>query len=162
MDLSKFEKNLGENLPLLFKAKVNKCPHLTLQAVKNKSGMFVRYSYSQVYQHVIEMAATLKKLGVKKGDRIGLMSDNRREWLITDFALLSLGAIDVPRGCDSMGVEMRFILNYVEAEISFFENARQLEKVLENIEEVPTLKKRFSLIMLTKKLLKTQKQRESK
>ena len=141
MDLSKFEKNLGENLALLFKAKVNKCPHLTLQAVKNKSGMFVRYSYSQVYQHVIELASALKKLGVKKGDKIGLMSDNRREWLITDFALLSLGAIDVPRGCDSMGVEMRFILNFVEAEISFFENARQLEKVLENIEEVPSLKK---------------------
>ena len=141
MDLSKFEKNLGSNLPLLFKAKVNKCPHTTLQAVKNKSGMFVRYSYSQVYQHVIELASALKKLGVKKGDKIGLMSDNRREWLITDFALLSLGAIDVPRGCDSMGVEMRFILNFVEAEISFFENARQLEKVLENIEEVPTLKK---------------------
>ena len=141
MDTSKFEKNLGSNLPLLLKNKVQKIPHATLQAVKNKSGIFVRYTYSQVYQHIIELAYSLKKLGIKKGDRVGLMSDNRREWLITDFALLSLGACDVPRGCDSMGVEMRFILNFSECEVSFFENARQLQKILEKTDEVPLLKK---------------------
>ncbi len=136
-----FDKTLGKNLPVLLREKVKKIPNLTLQAVKNKSGVFVRYSYSQVYQHVIEMAHSLKKLGIKKGDHVGLMSDNRREWLISDYALLTLGAIDVPRGCDSMGVEIRFILSFTECKISFFENGRQLEKVLEKIEEVPLLKK---------------------
>ena len=140
MDLSKLQKGLGETIPALLKNKVKKIPNYTLQAVKNKSGIFVRYSYSQVYQHVVELAWAFKKLGIKKGDRVGLMSDNRREWLICDYALLSLGAIDVPRGCDSMGVEMRFILNFAECEFSIFENARQLQKVLEKIEEVPLLK----------------------
>ncbi len=140
MDLSKLTKGLGDTLPVLFRNKVKKQPNLTLQAVKNKSGVFVRYSYSQVYQHVIEVAYSLKKLGIQKGDRVGMMSDNRREWLITDYALLSLGAIDVPRGCDSMGIEIRFILNFAECKYSFFENARQLEKVLEKIEECPLLK----------------------
>ena len=77
--------------------------------MKNKSGVFVRYSYSQVYQHVVELAWSLRKLGIGRGERVGMMSDNRREWLISDYALLSLGACDVPRGCDSMGVEMRFM-----------------------------------------------------
>ena len=140
MDLSKLQKGLGETIPALLKNKVKKIPNYTLQAVKNKSGIFVRYSYSQVYQHVVELAWAFKKLGIKKGDRVGLMSDNRREWLICDYALLSLGAIDVPRGCDSMGVEMRFILNFAECEFSIFENARQLQKVLEKIDEVPLLK----------------------
>ncbi len=140
MDLSKLQKGLGETIPALLKNKVKKIPNYTLQAVKNKSGIFVRYSYSQVYQHVVELAWAFKKLGIKKGDRVGLMSDNRREWLICDYALLSLGAIDVPRGCDSMGIEMRFILNFAECEFSIFENARQLQKVLEKIEEVPLLK----------------------
>ena len=140
MDLSKLQKGLGETIPALLKNKVKKIPNYTLQAVKNKSGIFVRYSYSQVYQHVVELAWAFKKLGIKKGDRVGLMSDNRREWLICDYALLSLGAIDVPRGCDSMGIEMRFILNFAECEFSIFENARQLEKVLEKIDEVPLLK----------------------
>ncbi len=129
-----------KNLPLLLKQKAQLLPDMTLQAVKNKSGVFVKYSYSQVYQHVIEMAWSLKKLGVKKGDHVGIISDNRREWLITDFALLTLGACDVPRGCDSMGVEIRFILDFADCEISFFENTRQLDKVLENIDECKNLK----------------------
>lgn len=124
----------------MLRNKVKKVPNHTLQAVKNKSGVFVRYSYSQVYQHIVELAWSLRKIGIKKGDRVGMMSDNRREWLICDYALLSLGACDVPRGCDSMGVEMRFILNYADCEYSFFENGKQLEKVLEKIEEVPNLK----------------------
>lgn len=135
-----FDKTLGKNLPVMLRDKVRKIPNFTLQAVKNKSGVFVRYSYSQVYQHIIEMAYSLKKLGIKKGDHVGLISDNRREWLISDYALLCLGAADVPRGCDSMGVEIRFILNFAECKYSFFENGRQLEKVLEKIEEVPLLK----------------------
>lgn len=141
MDVSKLQKDLGETLPVMLRNKVARVPNHTLQCVKNKSGVFVRYSYSQVYQHIVEMAWSLKRLGVKKGDRVGMMSDNRREWFISDYAVMSLGACDVPRGCDSMGVEMRFILGYAGCEVSFFENARQLQKVLEKIEEVPSLKK---------------------
>lgn len=140
MDTNKLRNELGETLPILLKNTVNKIPNHTLQAVKNKSGVFVRYSYSQVYQHIIELAWSLKNLGIKKGDHVGMMSDNRREWLISDYALLFLGAADVPRGCDSMGVEMRFILNFAECKVSFFENGKQLLKVLENISEVPLLK----------------------
>ncbi|MBQ7158018.1 MAG: long-chain fatty acid--CoA ligase [Treponema sp.] len=140
IDESAMDKTLGATLPILLKNKVAEIPNYTLQAVKNKSGVFVRYSYSQVYQHVIELASSLKKMGVKKGDHVGLISDNRREWLITDYALLALGAADVPCGCDSMGVEIRFILDYADCKISFFENARQLQKVLEKVEEVPQLK----------------------
>ncbi|MGI5057717.1 AMP-dependent synthetase/ligase [Treponema pectinovorum] len=135
-----FDKTLGKNLPVMLREKVKKIPNFTLQAIKNKSGVFVRYSYSQVYQHIIEMAYSLKKLGIKRGDHVGFISDNRREWLISDYALLCLGAVDVPRGCDSMGVEIRFILNFAECKYSFFENGRQLEKVLEKVEEVPLLK----------------------
>ena len=140
IDESKMDKTLGRTIPVMFRDKVRKVPNHTLQYVKNKSGVFVPYSYSQVYQHVVELASTLKKIGIQKGDNIGLMADNRREWLITDFAILSLGAIDVPRGCDSMGIEMRFILNFAECRFCFFENSRQLQKVLEKIEEVPLLK----------------------
>ena len=129
-----------KNLALLLKDKAKLLADQPLQSVKNKSGVFVKYSYAQVYQHVVELAFALKKLGVKKGSHVGLISDNRREWLITDFALLSLGACDVPRGCDSMGVEIRFILNFADCEISVFENARQLEKVLEKLDECPNLK----------------------
>ena len=70
---------------------------------------------------------------------MGLISDNRKEWLVADLALLSLGACDVPRGCDSMGSEIRFILSFAECEFCFFENSRQLHGSRAD-DEVKTLK----------------------
>lgn len=134
------DRSLGKNLPLLLRSRVEICPDVTLQAAKNKNGVYIRYSYKYVYERVIEFAFALRQLGIKRGDNIGLIADNRREWLITDLALLSLGAADVPRGCDSTGVEIRFILNYADCSVSFFENGNQLAKVLEKSDEVPLLK----------------------
>lgn len=134
------DTSIGKNLPLMLRSRMELCPETILQYVKNDDKKYDTYTYRRVYTRVVEMAFALKKFGVKRGDKVGIISDNRREWLITDMALLSLGAADVPRGCDSMGSEIRFILNYVECTLCFFENQKQLLKVLEKIEEVPFLK----------------------
>ena len=135
-----FDKTLPKNLPLLFKKRAEEYSDVKLQAYKNVQGKFEYSSYSRVYNEVICFAAALSKLGVKKGSNVALISDNRREWLITDLAIQSLGGADVPRGCDSMGNEIRFIIDFADCEIGFFENVRQLEKVLEKTEETPKLK----------------------
>ena len=138
------DESVGKNLVQMLRSRKELCPETVLQYVKNSKGeekKYDTYTYRDVYGKVIEFACALKNLGIKRGDKVGLISDNRREWLITDFAVLSLGASDVPRGCDSMGTEIRFILNFVECQVCFFENQKQLSKVLEKIEEVPSLKK---------------------
>ena len=135
-----YDKTLPKNLPLMFQERACSYGNSVVQVSKNKDGKFENYTYKEVYQEIIAFAAKLRELGIKRGNPIGLISDNRREWMITDFAIMSLGACDVPRGCDSMGKEIRFILNYVKCNFSFFENARQLQKVLEDISEVPNLK----------------------
>jgi len=131
---------LPKNLPLLMKSRYEEVPELYLQASKDSTGTFSYISYKTVYENIICCALALKNLGIRKGSRVGLISDNRKEWLVADLALLSLGACDVPRGCDSMGSEIRFILSFAECEFCFFENSRQLHKVLEKIDEVKTLK----------------------
>ncbi len=133
------DTSVRKNIPLLLRSRMVSCPEITLQAAKDRSGAFQMYSYKQVYDRVVEMACALQEIGIRRGDRIALISDNRREWLVADMALLSLGAADVPRGCDSMGAEIRFIISFVECRIGFFETGRQLAKVLEKKEEVPTL-----------------------
>lgn len=130
---------LGKNIPQMLKNVVEQCPDTILQASKNEIGTYEYHSYKLVYRHVLDLACALKEFGVKRGDLVGLISDNRREWMVTDLALLCLGAADVPRGCDSMGTEIRFILNFTGCRVCFFENDRQLNKVLENIDEVPEL-----------------------
>ena len=133
-------RELPKNLPLLIKRQVGICPDSCLQAAKNKEGVFEYFSYASVYEDCIALAWQFKKLGVEKGSNVALISDNRREWLLTDYALLFLGASDVPRGCDSMGNEIRFIISFADCKTGVFETGHQVEKVLEKIEEVPLLK----------------------
>ena len=136
-----FNRAFPKNLALLFKERAHEIPDDVFQYSKmERDGDFLPYTYGQVYDEVISLALALQKMGIKRGQNVGLISDNRREWAVTDYAILSLGATDVPRGCDSMGTEIRFILNFADVEISFFETPHQLEKVLENTDECPNLK----------------------
>jgi len=134
------DTSLPKNLPLMLRKNKSENLELILQQSKDKSGIFIKYTYQQVYTDIIALAYSLRKLGLKKNSNVALISDNRKEWLVTDMAILSLGCADVPRGCDSMGNEIRFIISFSDSEFGFFENNRQLKKVLENITEVPKLK----------------------
>src|SRR5450631_3901457 len=53
-------------------------------------------SSAKLYQRVRALAQAFLAWGIKKGDRVALLSENRWEWAITDFAVLAIGAVDVP------------------------------------------------------------------
>lgn len=135
-----YDTTIPPNLALLFKDRVEKYPDIICHADKDEKGEYQYFTYSQVYKKVLSMALALKQLGVHRGSNVALISDNRKEWLVSDLALQSLGAADVPRGCDSMGNEIRFIISFADCEVGFFENARQLQKVLDKADETPLLK----------------------
>ncbi len=136
------DNSVPKTLPLLLKKTAAEVGELRLQAFRpSRKAAFEFVSYKDFYAKVLKFAAILKTIGVSKGSNVAIISDNRQEWLVSDFAVLSLGAADVPRGCDSMGSEIRYIINFADCEIAFFENSHQLEKVLENTDEVPNLKK---------------------
>jgi long-chain acyl-CoA synthetase len=105
----------------------------------NDSG-FRAYTYRQLYAFVRDLSSGLAELGVSRGDHVAILSDNRKEWIITDLALLTLGAIDVPRGSDSTADEFAYILAHADCRIAFVENAVQGQKVaLYNKEKIPGL-----------------------
>ncbi len=139
-NLKHADKTLPGNLALLIRSRAKECPDVVAQASKDADGKFVNYTYKKVYDEVLTFALALQSIGIKKGAHVGLISDNRKEWLITDLAILSLAAADVPRGTDSTGTEIRYILSFSECTHSIFENMTQFEKVLEKIKEVPKLK----------------------
>ena len=63
---------------------------------QDEFGQWHPISSDQMYQRVRALAAAFLRLGVRKGDRIALISENRWEWAVTDFATLAVGAADVP------------------------------------------------------------------
>jgi long-chain acyl-CoA synthetase len=50
----------------------------------------------QMYQRVRVFADVLAGWGMKKGDRVAILAENRWEWAVADFAALAMGAVDVP------------------------------------------------------------------
>lgn len=130
---------MAETVPKLFKEIVAAHPEVPAQLSKDAEGIFRPTSYRELYREVAQFAAGLAAAGVSRGDRVGFICDNRKEWLIADLAILSLGACDVPRGCDSTDQEISFILGFSGCKLAIAENGKQLEKIYASIASIPTL-----------------------
>src|SRR5260370_41503294 len=87
-------------------------------------------SSTEIYRGVVGIARTLESWGVRKGDRVAILSENRPEWTITDFAALALGAVTVPLYSTQTAEDAAFILNNSGARIIAVSTKNQLEKVL--------------------------------
>jgi long-chain acyl-CoA synthetase len=91
---------------------------------------WVPISSTEIYRGVVGMARTLESWGVRKGDRVAILSENRPEWTITDFAVLALGAVTVPIYPTQTAEQTSFILNDSGARVIAVSTQTQLEKVL--------------------------------
>ena len=69
-------------------------------------------SYGKVFEDVLLLAKAFRHQGIGKGDKVVLLSDNRYAWFVSDLAIMSLGAVDVPRGADTPPQELEFIINH--------------------------------------------------
>ncbi|MFA5570081.1 MAG: long-chain fatty acid--CoA ligase [Sphaerochaetaceae bacterium] len=127
-------------LPKLLQSIVKEYPKNQVQLFKNDEGVFLPTTYEEFYDEVIALAISLQSLGVTRSMPVGLISDNRRQWLVADFALLSLGAMDVPRGRDAMPHELQYILSFTNSSVCFAENFEQADKILALEKELPDLK----------------------
>ncbi len=87
-------------------------------------------SSAEIYRSVVGMARALESWGVHKGDRVAILSENRPEWTITDFAALALGAVTVPIYSTQTADQTSFILNDSGARVIALSSKHQLEKVL--------------------------------
>jgi long-chain acyl-CoA synthetase len=61
-----------------------------------RDGAWIARSYRQVAEEVAKLAGALKEIGVQKGDRVVIVSENRPEWCVSDLAIMAVGAITVP------------------------------------------------------------------
>jgi len=112
-------------------------PDTDAQWRKDNKGQYHPTTYKVLYADVISFAAGLKSLGIKRGDHSGLLSDNRRERMVADLAVLSLGAADVPQGRDAMPYGIRYILDFSGCRYCCTENEDQLKKVETLLPELP-------------------------
>ena len=91
---------------------------------------WVPISSAEIYRSVVGVARALESWGVGKGDRVAILSENRPEWTITDFAALALGAVTVPIYSTQTADQTAFLLNDSGARVIAVSTKHQLEKVL--------------------------------
>jgi long-chain acyl-CoA synthetase len=131
---------MEQTLPLMLRARAKDNPDIVIQYCKDKEGKYRSVTYRQFYEDMCYAASGLMELGVKRGDRVGLIADNRQEWMVTDFGILSIGAADVPRGGDITVQELTYILGFTGCEVVFAENQKQALKIISCKAELPALK----------------------
>lgn len=111
-------------------------------ALKHKKGeKYVGVSYTALRRNVETLARGLSVLGVKRGDHIALISENRPEWIISDMAMLSLGAVNVPLYTILTPKQIEFILEDAKVSFVIVSNQLQLNKVTAVSRGVKSLKK---------------------
>ena len=109
-------------------------PRLVLYR-KNESWTAV--SSGDFYRNVISVAWALTHWGIRKGDRVAILSENRPEWAMADFATLFLGAVTVPTYSTLTGEQTAFVLGDSGARVIFVSTKPQLDKVLAIRDQVP-------------------------
>jgi long-chain acyl-CoA synthetase len=82
-----------------------------------------------MYGRVRALAAALAAWGVGRGDRVALLSENRWEWPVADFAVLALGAVDVPLYLTLTVEQVSYMLRDSGAKVAIVSNREQYEKV---------------------------------
>jgi long-chain acyl-CoA synthetase len=91
---------------------------------------WIPVSSRELYRNVIGTARSLANWGIEKGDRVAILSENRPEWAIADFASMLLGAIDVPIYPTLTEEQTLAILQDSGARLAFVSTVEQLKKVL--------------------------------
>ncbi len=98
--------------------------------------------YAKLREDVILLARAFDERKVTRGCRVMLLSDNRYAWIVTDLALMALGAVSVPRGSETPTQELEFILNHARCSFMVVETDALLarhQEMLSTHKEVKTL-----------------------
>ncbi|MBZ5564161.1 MAG: long-chain fatty acid--CoA ligase [Acidobacteriia bacterium] len=103
-------------------------------------GQYRGLASSEALRRVAALATALERLGVKRGDRVALLSENRVEWALTDYAILGLGAITVPIYTTLLEPDVEYIVRDSEVQGIVVATDVQLQKALNIRGKLPGLK----------------------
>ena len=105
-----------------------------------KDGKFAPITYKEFYNKVEKFGTGLLGIGIKKLDHVGLVSDNRFEWIIADMAIIGLRAVDVPCSGNSSSQDISFKLNHSEAQATILEGEKQFVNFYKIAKDLPKIK----------------------
>jgi len=111
-------------------------------AVREKNfGIWQAYTWDDYFQYTKKVALGLTALGLKRGNNVGIITNNRPEWLFTELGAQALGAVTLNLFTSAVATELAFGLGRVQALFVIAEDQEQVDKLLEVKDELSFVKK---------------------
>jgi long-chain acyl-CoA synthetase len=103
-------------------------------------GLWRVFTWSDYHSRVHDFALGMVELGLGRGDIVGIIGDNRPDWVSAEIAAHAIGAMSLGLYRDVLDEEAAYLLTYGEARLVFAEDEEQVDKLLILAERVPNLK----------------------
>ncbi len=103
-------------------------------------GLWRLFTWNDYQTRVHDFALGLVELGLGRGDVIGIIGDNRPDWVSAEIATHAIGAMSLGLYRDVLDEEAAYLLSYGEAKLVFAEDEEQVDKLLTLADRVPNLK----------------------
>ncbi|HMY37328.1 MAG TPA: AMP-binding protein, partial [bacterium] len=126
------------NLADVFHQSARRFGHKTLYMSK-RDGKYRALTYGQVHEIVCNLALGMASLGIKKDDKVAILCPTQEEWAMSDFAILSLGAVTVPIYPNLPTPQVEYILQNSDARLVVASDREQLAKIIECKNQCPML-----------------------
>ena len=102
-----------------------------------EEGKWKRYSVKEYIDYCNWVSYALLSMGIKKGDKVAIISNNRPEWNFTDFGISQIGAVSVPIYPTISSEEYAYILGHVEPKLIFISDKNLYVKIKPIIDQIP-------------------------
>src|SRR5262245_31144724 len=127
--------------PRLLAAQARRFGTRAIALREKEYGIWQEVSWEQYAGHVRAVGLGLVELGLRRGDKVAVISGNRPAWLYTELGAQAAGGIPLGIYVDSLPAQLRFILEHSEARFVMVEDQEQADKVLGVRPELPWLER---------------------
>lgn len=125
---------------------MRKYPEQDTALAKKENGEWRRYSIQEYVNTTNIISFALIKIGIKKNDKVAIISSNRPEWNILDMAIQKVGAITVPIYPTISKDDYKIIINNCEAKLAIIEGLSVLSKIEEIRPEIPSIEHIYTFV----------------
>ena len=103
-------------------------------------GLWHTFTWDDYQNRVRDFALGMSELGIKRGDVVAIVGDNRPDWVAAEIATHAVGAMSLGMYRESLGEEVKYLLTYGEAKLVFTEDEEQVDKLLELGDAIPSVR----------------------
>ena len=103
-------------------------------------GIWQTFTWQQVYERVQKLACGLAALGIKPGDHVAVIGENRPQLYMSMMATQALGGVPIPLYQDAVAQEMVYVLQDASVSVAIVEDQEQVDKMFEVRDQCPALR----------------------